>query len=603
MGQYRLWGVAVVFMLLLAVPQTVLAADSGYWQQMQQELRPLEAYVVMPAGQEFLLDVDADQGVVTGDLFALQQKGKAVVHPKTEEVLGHLHHVKAVLRITKVKQGYSYARPLRGAKQLKQGQLVKRYQGLSAVFKDQTGQGEGVSARLHDHLEHLEWQDAKSQQADLFFVLSSDGLKLRDSQGRLIRQYALPPAVKGAAAQGRPRADVVGLQSQAKPQTPPAGGGTYNAAKVQWQQQSQSTRQVSPEEASSRQAGNVAYEEATPASGQGGGLDIAFPHFNKLGHKQGIIWNGDFLTRQGQLQLAAAEGQQVAVYNVTGNGLQQVAAAQTKAYGKALAAHWWQPQGDASYVAVVLWQNKNIQSALYRLQQGHLKLVAQKANEFWAGVDYAGDPRPETLLAQDFDREDFFGNRVRRASLQGSKVTYSPFEAQLPRHFCLQTALFADLTGDGRQETVFQRHGRLFIYQGTEQLYQSSQEIGGSLAGVTYEVNPGSKQPVITDGRLGVPPQAADLDGDGRPELLALAAEGGLLQNVGFSGDLKHSWVAVFKFDRGMFMQGTLGDRLQQPLQGLTVDQGQALLVAIKKGNMFKQSGQSYVLGIPLRRQ
>jgi hypothetical protein len=50
-----------------------------------------------------------------------------------------------------------------------------------------------------------------------------------------------------------------------------------------------------------------------------------------------------------------------------------------------------------------------------------------------------------------------------------------------------------------------------------------------------------------------------------------------------------------------MVMKGTLGDSLERPLQGLAVQQGQALMVATEISGLLDKHEASYVLAVPLR--
>jgi hypothetical protein len=168
----------------------------------------------------------------------------------------------------------------------------------------------------------------------------------------------------------------------------------------------------------------------------------------------------------------------------------------------------------------------------------------------------------------------------------------------IPRPFSVQGTLFADLTGDGRTETVFVRNRTLSVYQGTKLLYESSREMGGSLSVLTYDLNPGSKDRLHATAAFEVPPVAVDLDGDGRVEVVAIASEGtGVL---GLGSGIRKSWLATLVYRDGRFIRGTLGPELETPLQGLYPDRNGMYVVGTRSpSSLTRQKGESLLLFLP----
>jgi hypothetical protein len=205
----RVVGLAPLLVLLLAT-----VAGAAVVEEIARDFKSLSGYVIMPAQGEFLLDMDADNGVVAGDLFSVVKAGEKVVHPVTGEVLGTLDEVKGLLQVTRVKSGYSYARPVGEVTGVEAGDQVRRYGDLRAAFWDYTEGCEALFAELKAALPALEWQDyaaAQSQkpqpasapakaEAALLFVLRDDGLEVRDAAFRIIHAYSSPVPAKVPAA-------------------------------------------------------------------------------------------------------------------------------------------------------------------------------------------------------------------------------------------------------------------------------------------------------------------------------------------------------------------------------------------------------------------
>jgi len=204
--------------------------------------------------------------------------------------------------------------------------------------------------------------------------------------------------------------------------------------------------------------------------------------------------------------------------------------------------------------------------------------------------------------SQDFSRETFYGNRVREAYLTDGELNYRDVGFELPRNFRVLGALIADVTGDQQPEIAFIRNRRLYVYSGEQQIYKSNKEIGASIAGVTYDIDPAAQNPMITTAVCEVAPVAADLDGDGVKEIVAIGAEGTLLQAAGVTSTVDQSWLAVFKYQDGMMLKGTLGDKLERPIQGVAVVDGQAVMVATEQGSLLGDGQKSsYVLAVPVQ--
>jgi hypothetical protein len=184
--------------------------------------------------------------------------------------------------------------------------------------------------------------------------------------------------------------------------------------------------------------------------------------------------------------------------------------------------------------------------------------------------------------------------------LKGNDLSLKDVSFKLPRRFTVAGSLMADVTGNGQQETIFVRDGLLYIYSGTKQLYKSPKMMGGTLSRFIYEERPNAWETRVNFAAFEVPPVAADLDGDGQLELVAVASDTGAMSVPGLDPGVKKSWLAVLKYRDRMFIKGTLGDELEVPLQGLTVNGKDVLFIATEKGSVFGTGGESQLLVFPL---
>lgn len=229
--------------VVLALVATLLAlpALAGFKEDVARDLGPKSASLVAPApnGSEWLIDADASAGVQAGDLFSVIVKGAPVVNPVTRQTIGNLETVKAVLRVTKVKNGYSYAEIISGKADLKAGEEARRFSGLPAIFWDYAGDGEAVFTQLQGALPDLDWQNYAAAQAKrpeqprpvpnmepgLVFVYNDKGLGVKDQAFQPVRFYR-PEQYNAAPVQSVSAVPSTRMAGAAAAAAPAPGGGS-----------------------------------------------------------------------------------------------------------------------------------------------------------------------------------------------------------------------------------------------------------------------------------------------------------------------------------------------------------------------------------------
>lgn len=560
---------AIVFSILLLFA-FVPSAPADVLDELVRDFAPLPGVVVMPADGEFLIDRDAADGVAVGDLFSVVHPGKKIVHPVTGKVLGTLDRVKGTLQVTRIRSGYSHARPLDVKEEILPGDVVRRFELLPAAFLDTTGRGRPTFDRLRAALPGLEWTYSAAAAdggkpplpggAVLAFVLGSGRLEVRGPD-RTLRSYELP----GTPSDLPPPASTGPGKERPKEPERPAGQGRIN--------------------------GKAASAEFAVRG--------ALPEGTRM---------ADFIRDGDRLLLAVTDGTRIEVFAV-GDNLVPVTAANAPRSGRIYSLHWWQPQPDLPPLlaaGIAVEENKayaptsgqTILGAIFSLREGRLTPIGEEIPYLPGSFDRDGDGVRETLLGQSFDRDIFFGNRVREIRLKGGSPAIDEPSFPIPRPFSVQGTLFADLAGDGRTETVSVRNRVLSVFQGTKLLYESSREMGGSLSVLTYDVNPGAKDRLFATAAFEVPPVAVDLDGDDRVEVVAIASEGS--GALGLGSGIRKSWLATLDYRDGRFVRGTLGPELETPLQGLYPDRNGMYVVATRSpSSLTRQNGESLLLFLP----
>jgi len=553
---------------------TAAFAGAGVLDEVVRDFQPLSGYLIMATGDEVLIDQDAGKGVAVGDLFIVVQEGGKIVHPVTKKVLGTLDPVKGVLQVTRVKAGYSYARPLGRTEDLKPGDVIRRYENIPALFWDYTDQGRELFTQLKTALPKLDWQDYAAAQVDrpqvpgalakggptLLFVLDESGLQVHNADFQVIHAYTHP------------------VLSAATTVTPATGP-------LKW--------------------------DGAPVGGtRGAGYQAVYPGFATLGSLPGGTVMAAFARLGDRLLLATIDGRDFQAFTVA-ETLTPLARGGTARSGKLLALHWWQPvSGGPLYLAVTSSVEENqavttatphtVSASIFQLEGDRFTPVREGLPYILGSFDQDGDGICEMLLGQNFDRDTFFGRQIKELYLVDDKVETRRPSLELPRAFPVQGSLLADLTGDGRPEAIFVRRRVLSVYDGQQLLYESPQQMGGSSSAMTFSRNPGAADQLFTTEPLEVPPVAADLDGDGKLELVAISAEGSFLRAPGLGPNINKAWLAVLRYDNGSFVRGRLGDDLDGPVQGLAVEGKRVLLVSAKSGSILTGTGNSFLFVLPI---
>src|SRR3990172_8001695 len=576
--------------VLTAVSGLVLAvslrmASAGVVETVREDLRPVSGNVVMQREGEYLVDLDARHGLRVGDLLSVVTRGQEVLHPLTKEVIGRLDEAKAVLQVTQMKSGFSVARPLPGAGNIATGDIVRRFAYLKTVFQGSSEQNRALYEELRKALPELEWQGLFSAgersgteaKPDLLFTLEDRELRLLDREGHPLRAWAYLEADQAGGQ--KPVAEAV---------RQPARRDSVPSPPV-------------PEPAG---------KDSSPVRWSAGEVD--FGPFTSLGELPGRVLMSAFARDPDQILLATADGEHVRVFSVAG-GLRQLAVAQMRGGAVSpLAVAWWRPEKTGPLYLVVtavegisrnygLDVEKQPSGAIYEFAGQSLRLVATDLPYFLGTFDLDGDGLPETLLGQEFNPQSEYGKTF-VLKMEGGKIRARKPDFTLPREFTVLGSSMVDLTGDGKREAAFVRNGILWIYQGTKRIYKSSAEMGGSISTLTHNTNPDAKDKMYSVLSLEVPPFRYDIDGDGVAELLVVASETSVLKVPGIGPGIKKSWVAVLKFQDGMFRKGRLPGEFENPIQGIWAEGKQVYLVVSRTTSIVSKEGSSTLVTLPLGR-
>ncbi len=591
-------------------------AGAGSLETIVRDFSPVSGYVVMARNGDFVIDLDASKGIIEGDLFSVVSPGEKLVHPVTGEVIGNLEETKAVLKVTRVQSGFSHARAVEGTPDIKAGDPVRRYGGVKAVFWDYSGDGKGLYAMLRDQLSHLDWesydagQKARPEQLAsapetgkaIVFIYRDNKLQARDPEFFVLREYAFtePLSRMDLLSYSRKPLVTVTPKSEPPPAAPvaspvlsapplPSAGPTMEPVKPEFKASAPEKPTYSPE----------MKEREKPK-----GVEPVYQQSSRMEQLPGgPVTMADFVPYEEGMLLAITDGKEIRIFKIA-DGISSVTTMDSPLHDPILFLSWWVPDpNEAPMLTLVHYTEHEPRGSIYALDGNRLRLKAKNIKRFIGAFDADGDQSPETLLGQEYDPQDFFDYKIHELKLVGDSVDYRIPTVKLPNRFTVAGGLLADLTGDGQAESVFVRDEILYIYSGTTPLYKSPKQMGGSLNKILYEIDPTRKNKMTDSVTMEIPPVAADLDGDGKTELLAVASERNLLANTGISPGIKQTWLAVLKYEEGVFNEGTLGERINTPIQGMTVYDGKVIMVVSETGSIFSKGGKSRLVELPLAKQ
>jgi hypothetical protein len=539
------------------------------------DLKPVAGYVVMAGENECIIDLDAEHGIAVGDVFSVIGPGEELVHPITQKIIGKLEEVKGVLKVIRISDGYSFARPLRESAAIKRGDPIRRFASLKAAFWDYSDNNRPLFDRLQNELSSLKWQDYNAAQVkrppqpsstarhnnDLFFIVYNNVLEVRDGQYGLIRKYPLGEFAPAAEEE----------------KTPAAGDG--------------------PAAVQKKHISSVAqydYEKKTPPVIDYGSADAIAQLLDNT-----VM--ADLLQHDGQRILAATDGKKISIFNLD-KQLEPRAETKPQGYGQVLAVEWWQPNAAGPlYLAVLAWVDDKIDTTVFTLENNRLEPVVSGLDTILGSFDLDQDGRPETLLSQKFEADDFFGRRIKEMYWHDSQLKQRNVTVQLPPKFTVIGGQLADLTGDGELEAAYVRNGTLWVYSGKQKLYASPKQMGGSLSVLTYKVDPAPLDYRTTSVFFEVAPVAVDLDDDGRRELLAVSSDQSSVKAPGIMTTIDQSRIMIFNYENGAFVKGTVGEPVEAAIQGLDVVGRHVFFVATDAGSLLDREGGSRLRTLVLR--
>ncbi|KPA11561.1 conserved hypothetical protein, secreted [Candidatus Magnetomorum sp. HK-1] len=507
-----------------------------------QDLSSIDGYIVKAIHPNiYIIDLDSQDGIMTGDLFSVINEKESLTHPITENVIGKLDDIKAILRITQIKKGYALSALIKTINKksiLLPGDRVKRYDQLQTQFTDQSGNGKHLYTLLLKKLPHLSWKpyynsakingNNKYKSNNLYelnLIFTNKGLEIKDWENRLIHYYP---------------------QTEIYFQNPVLKG------------ESQLTNAYQP-------------------FGMSNSLQ-SFPSFQTLGKISGLVHTADFIVNDNKLFMAVAANKSISVYHVATNHITRVAETPIPIQHEPIYMNWWRPDSISNpHLTVTFWHNQDIESKILIFHEQSLKIIAYDINYHLASYDQNHDGNPEMLLGQAMDRENFWNYRTYRLLYFDQALRLSK-RFKSPGTFTVYGSILGDMTGDGYLETIWVHNGILRIYQGKTFLYKT---YVGDFPNqkITFDIDPVAKKTLFRTVSIYPKPLFHDLNKDNQPELFIIHSERPFLSQLGFSNQAVRTWIKCIRYQNKMFYSQRISRVFDSNIQALTIHNNDLILL------------------------
>ena len=180
--------ILIYFSALILICVSTTTSFAEFPQQIKQDFAPLAGVIIMPIGDEYLIDLDASSGIKQGDILTLISEGEKVIHPVTKEILGTLDVAQGYLQVTKIKSGYSYAKLLSSKTAPQKGDQVKRFEQVPSWISESVP--EKLRKEIKNGLPQLNWLDNTTAiQPILNFSIAGNTLVISNNENIPLKRY------------------------------------------------------------------------------------------------------------------------------------------------------------------------------------------------------------------------------------------------------------------------------------------------------------------------------------------------------------------------------------------------------------------------------
>jgi|GEM_PF-6838360 len=548
----------VLMQLTLMMLPLFLSVDSfaELPPKLLQGMFPSKGFVIKVAGDSLLIDLDAKKGIKKGDLFTVFSPGESIVHPVTKKTMTVLEEKVGIIKVSTVREGYSTAKRISGAKEMKEGFKIERFSDLKVLYLDYAD-----NPKLYDEFKvtfsNMEWESydtgltlkpAESSRIagltgyDLYVAAGKDEITLYDGRLDRIGTYFLP---------GR---------EMKKNLKDPYG-------------------KISVEHGATRS--EVAVEK----------------NITRLSSDQ-IIRCMDGRQIRGVPYYLIATDEEVVLYKYEEGQMKKLATLRDFE-GEPVVIFLEDLDNNDTYEIIInSYHNGNGYTNIYSINGDKVDRISDSSPFFTALYDTDGDGIRETKLIQFIEGEEFWG-RFEKVSFQNGVFKKTGEEAPLPPNFPIFGGFIADIDGDGSLESGhYSPSGKMLIYRGSKHLWTSSGMLGGSVISVPYETGKGEFHQTIYV-IINQPPVVID-KGDKRREILMIKNIADGYNMISSYTNYSSGYVSYLEKSETGFRVNDMTEKMDAALQNIVLMGNEIIFSKVDKRS-FSGKGESHILSFPMR--
>ena len=238
---------------------------------------------------------------------------------------------------------------------------------------------------------------------------------------------------------------------------------------------------------------------------------------------------------------------------------------------------------------------QGMQSRILKLRKGGFLTILKDINYIFGFFDTDFDSTAETLLAQNFDEESFWGIGVYKFDLVNGKLVNKQ-KVAVPDDFEMFGAFYSDLNGNHKPEIgYYNRKGRLCLVEDGKQIWESSIRMDGSVQVVQFD-NPEDPELPVPDNKK-VWPSSAVINGEERQAVAVPVNISDMWGAVG--GAPEEGDVRMLYYTKVRFLFPSLPYNFAGPVQSVFVYDNK-LYCAVVDGDVFQKKGKTYLYAYPL---
>ncbi len=546
-------------------PSNCICAEKTIPDKIANTLAPLEAAVIKSQDGRYLINKGSDNHIKKGDLWTLYSQGEQIIDPVTGKKLGTLPVLLAVCNVIQVEKYFSEIaiKCLNKPCDIQSGLTANRFQDIKTTFQDMNGTSFHLYELIRARLPSLDWQAYQRIEKNTRPIPSPDEIVIAaDKQNFTIWSGGEILATYGKSTS----ALSISPTSTHKPELPETGEKENQTIQKNIPGLSGGTPGLSTRLEINNYSAVTRLDHSVTNMGIMVPDDSESPYFIYLYNKTVIAQAMDDTAKY--------------QYNYQG-------------FGDVLNIS---PGHNGLIILNIYDQKEGMRSKMLKLSSRGFTVLSKGIDHFMGFLDTDGNGIKKSFVGQNYDAETYFDGAVFALGIDDAGRITQLDNINIPDRFNLPGAIFADLDGNGIQESVFYNAGgKLVIYENDKQKWESPAPFVPIKSILVDDMITGTDAP--TD--LPLWPQPALFQLDNLIFTVIPANDSEFWHTINGSPPL-NGRLGILCPHNGTYTFKLLNTPFQGPVQSVCV-YGNMLYIAVVEGNTYTGKGITHVLAVPIK--